>query len=103
MPACAAELNVVGSFPRSVTHFARISLIGYNSCSSADSRAYGTVPLALVQGRVLFRVWPLRGRALLQRGAPPRQEVTGFTLLPAGYEGQHIIKHRKSKQKEQEA
>lgn len=62
--------------------------------SSADSRAYGTVPLALVQGRVLFRVWPLRGRAFLQRGAPPRQQATGFTVLPAGYDGQHIIKHR---------
>ena len=63
--------------------------------SSADSRTYGAVPLALVQGRVLFRLWPLRGKALLQRGAPPRQDVTGFTILPAGYEGQHILKHPK--------
>ena len=66
-------------------------------CSSADSRTYGVVPIALVQGRVLFRVWPLRGKALLQRGAPPRRDWTGFTVLPAGYEGQQIIKHRASK------
>jgi hypothetical protein len=64
--------------------------------SSADSRTYGAVPLSLVQGRVLFRVWPLRGNALLQRGAPPRRDASnsGFTVLPAGYEGQHILKYR---------
>ncbi len=33
-------------------------LQGDNAANSTDSRAYGPVPLALVRGRVRWRVWP---------------------------------------------
>jgi inner membrane protease subunit 1 len=88
-------------------------LEGDNPNNSADSRSYGPVPAALIQGRVLARIWPLRGQAVMVRGARPRQEVsllkdrnvsssrrqggrepcTGSTVLPAGYQGQQIVKH----------
>eukprot|EP00126_Sphaerothecum_destruens_P011035 Sdes_comp20843_c0_seq1m17548 len=35
-------------------------LAGDNKLNSTDSRTYGPVPYALIQGRVVFRVWPLR-------------------------------------------
>eukprot|EP00656_Telonema_subtile_P007701 TRINITY_DN1361_c0_g1_i2.p1 TRINITY_DN1361_c0_g1~~TRINITY_DN1361_c0_g1_i2.p1 ORF type:complete len:150 (+),score=25.45 TRINITY_DN1361_c0_g1_i2:90-539(+) len=33
-------------------------LAGDNTANSTDSRMYGPVPAALVQGRVFFKVWP---------------------------------------------
>jgi inner membrane protease subunit 1 len=70
-------------------------LEGDNPANSSDSRDYGAVPAALVVGRVLARIWPLRGKAWMRRGAPPRKTFgTGAsTILPAGYDGQQIIKH----------
>ncbi|KAL7568525.1 hypothetical protein ACA910_002641 [Epithemia clementina (nom. ined.)] len=75
---------------------------GDNPSNSSDSRTYGPVPMALLRGRVLFRVWPLvrlgvdghHQSAILVRGAPPRQSngSVGYTVLPAGYEGQRIVK-----------
>ena len=67
---------------------------GDNPANSSDSRTYGAVPMALLRGRVLVRVWPLKGNALILRGAPPRQPngLMGYTVLPAGYEGQRIAK-----------
>jgi signal peptidase I len=69
---------------------------GDNSMNSADSRNYGPVPAALIVGRGLCRIWPLRGSAILQRGAPPRPpngaHFSGSTILPAGYEGEEIVK-----------
>jgi hypothetical protein len=35
-------------------------LQGDNTRNSNDSRHYGAVPVALLRGRVCFRVWPLR-------------------------------------------
>lgn len=73
-----------------------IYLEGDNPNNSSDSRNYGPVPASLLVGRVLFRVWPLRGNALLVRGSRPRQPegepFTGSTVLPAGYDGQQINK-----------
>lgn len=34
-------------------------LEGDNAANSTDSRSYGPVPLAMVSGRVLFKVWPI--------------------------------------------
>jgi signal peptidase I len=75
-------------------------LEGDNPANSSDSRYYGPIPMALIQGRVLFRVWPLRGKAWMHRGAPPIHAAgsnggssnVGFTIFPAGYEGQRIVK-----------
>lgn len=68
---------------------------GDNSMNSSDSRNYGPIPAAMIVGRVLFRVWPLRGNALMQRGASPRplegEQFSGSTVLPAGYEGEEIV------------
>ena len=65
---------------------------GDNSINSADSRNYGPVSSALVVGKVWFRIWPLRGSAMLVRGGrpmPPKHApFTGSTIIPAGYEGE---------------
>lgn len=70
-------------------------LEGDNSPFSRDSREYGSVPAALVRGRIVCRVWPLRGGALMGRGAtpPPREGApfSGSVALPAGYGGQRIV------------
>ena len=67
---------------------------GDNSTNSSDSRHYGPVPAALVMGKVLIRVWPLRGQALIIRGPKPQPPLgapsSGSTVLPAGYEGEAI-------------
>lgn len=71
-------------------------LEGDNSVNSSDSRNYGPIPANHICGRVLFRVWPLRGNAMIERGGrpmpPPNQVFTGYTVLPAGYEGETIVK-----------
>jgi signal peptidase I len=70
---------------------------GDNSWNSSDSRTYGTVPAALIVGRVLLRMWPLRGKAMMERGARPEEEsdpqfsFSGSVVFPAGYENQVII------------
>jgi inner membrane protease subunit 1 len=73
-----------------------IWLEGDNPNNSSDSRSYGALPMALLQGRVLLRVWPIRGNAWMRRGARPRWcnvLDSGSTVLPAGYKGEHIVKH----------
>eukprot|EP00978_Attheya_sp_CCMP212_P048429 scaffold519546_cov67-Attheya_sp.AAC.1 len=68
---------------------------GDNSVNSLDSRSYGALPASLVLGRVVCRIWPLRGpSAIMERGGrpmPPDQPFTGSTILPAGYEGELIL------------
>lgn len=70
---------------------------GDNSWNSSDSRNYGTVPAALLVGRVLLRVWPLRGKAMMERGARPEADndpqlsFSGSIAFPAGYDNQIII------------
>ena len=63
--------------------------------NSSDSRTYGAVPAALIVGRVVCRVWPIRGDALMERGWRPKVPLgricSGSTILPAGYEGEEII------------
>ena len=39
---------------------------GDNSTESRDSRNYGPVPLGLVRGRVVAKVWPVKDCALLE-------------------------------------
>ena len=34
-------------------------LQGDNQTNSTDSRAYGAVPVALIRGRVFYKIWPL--------------------------------------------
>jgi inner membrane protease subunit 1 len=41
-------------------------LLGDNLPASRDSRAYGPVPLALVKGKVVARVWPWRDRKWIE-------------------------------------
>lgn len=70
-------------------------LEGDNPLNSSDSRDYGPVPAELVIGRVLLRLWPIRGRAWFRRGEPPSHAQsygTESTVLPAGYEGQTIVR-----------
>jgi signal peptidase I len=61
-------------------------LEGDNAVLSHDSRYYGPIPMALIRGRAISRIWPLRGSAWLSRLRIP----SGSTVLPAGYQGEHI-------------
>jgi len=56
----------------------RCWLQGDNIYNSTDSRFYGPVPLALIQGVVFFRVWPLR-----TMGYIPRKSVEDVATLHA--------------------
>lgn len=76
-----------------------IWLEGDNPWNSADSRNYGPVPAALIVGRVLLRVWPLRGDALMERGARPERDpskepqltFSGSVVIPVGYDEQLLV------------
>jgi signal peptidase I len=74
---------------------------GDNSLNSSDSRVYGAIPAALIVGRVICRVWPLRGDALMERGARPTispgRPCSGSTILPAGYNGEEISRFDSSR------
>lgn len=70
-------------------------LHGDNPANSSDSRDYGSVPAAMIVGRVMTRIWPIRRGAWMRRGAGPTDIVPdagrpSAVLLPAGYEGQPI-------------
>jgi signal peptidase I len=71
---------------------------GDNPWNSSDSRSYGSVPAALIVGRVLMRVWPLRGDAMMERGVRPERKdaslkFSGSLVLPAGYKDEEITQH----------
>ena len=83
--------------PLTVVPDGHIWLEGDNPANSTDSRTYGAVPAALLVGRVLARIWPIRGKAWMRRGSPPRHDppslaASASTVLPAGYDGQRIVK-----------
>ena len=67
-------------------------LEGDNPMNSNDSRDYGPIPQALVVGRVLCRVWPLRTDMWMRRGLRPTTSRHNNThiILPAGYEGESL-------------
>ena len=73
---------------------------GDNPWNSSDSRNYGAVPASLIMGRVLLRLWPLRGRALMERGSRPiRSEsdessmtFSGSIIVPLGWDDQRILR-----------
>ena len=93
---------------------------GDNPWNSSDSRTYGPVPASLIVGRVLLRIWPLRGHALMERGARPSHaranrndnddddndddddyqdtssNISGSLVLPAGYQNERLITSLKS-------
>ena len=87
-------------------------LEGDNPSNSTDSRTYGPIPANLIVGRVLLRLWPIRGNALMERGDRPSTTTTtttkseddddtpqshptysGTLILPAGYNDQLIVRH----------
>jgi mitochondrial inner membrane protease subunit 1 len=81
-------------------------LEGDNASNSSDSRVYGPLPMALIQGRVIARLWPMRGQAWMRRGGPPQQaphasgNSSRSTVLPAGYGGQDMVTQPASPKKE---
>lgn len=54
-PARGTELPYTTVVPKG-----HVWLQGDNTLNSTDSRLYGSVPYNLLQGRVFFKVWPLR-------------------------------------------
>jgi mitochondrial inner membrane protease subunit 1 len=78
-------------------------LEGDNPSNSMDSRQSGPIPMAMLRGRTVARVWPLRAVAWMRRGAPPTavdddmghysKRNHGSIVLPAGYNGEHIVRH----------
>ena len=73
---------------------------GDNPWNSSDSRNYGAVPASLIMGRVLLRLWPLRGRALMERGSRPMRSdsdessmtFSGSIVVPLGWDDQRILR-----------
>ena len=73
---------------------------GDNPWNSSDSRNYGAIPASLIMGRVLLRLWPLRGNALMVRGGRPvRSEedeaslaFSGSIVVPVGWDDQRILR-----------
>ena len=65
-------------------------LEGDNPLDSHDSRAYGAIPAALVQGRVAACVWPPWSARVFTRGAAPGAGVlrngSNAVVLPSGAE-----------------
>jgi inner membrane protease subunit 1 len=76
-------------------------LEGDNPSNSLDSRQSGPIPMALLRGRAVARLWPCRGHAWMRRGAPPIEHHLqntdgsegGSIVLPAGYNGEHIVRN----------
>jgi len=77
---------------------------GDNPWNSSDSRNYGAIPASLIMGRVLLRLWPLRGHALMERGSRPEDEqrnnnsslvassLSGRIVVPVGWNDQRIVR-----------
>jgi signal peptidase I len=73
---------------------------GDNPWNSSDSRNYGTVPASLIMGRVLLRLWPIRGGALMERGDRPVRSdedklsmaFSGSIVVPVGWDDQKIVR-----------
>ncbi len=73
---------------------------GDNPWNSSDSRNYGAVPASLIMGRVLLRLWPLRGNALMERGSRPVRSdsdeaslaFSGSIVVPVGWDDQRILR-----------
>ena len=40
---------------------------GDNPWNSNDSRNYGAIPASLIVGRVVCRIWPIKGKAMILR------------------------------------
>lgn len=49
-------------------------MLGDNRSVSRDSRTYGPVPLALIKGKVVAKVWPWRERKWIENSLQ-RSEV----------------------------
>ena len=81
---------------------------GDNPWNSSDSRNYGAIPASLIVGRVLVRLWPIRGKAVMERGARPEQDddpqfsFSGSAVFPAGYENQIILGGKRPNKQVQE-
>jgi signal peptidase I len=75
---------------------------GDNPWNSNDSRNYGAVPASLIVGRVVCRLWPIKGHAMIERGdrpinindsiARPLLAFSGSIVFPAGYRDQIIVR-----------
>lgn len=53
-------------------------LAGDNQMHSRDSRDYGPIPLALIRGKVTWRMWPLNQIQRLESTMQPIQGDKGF-------------------------
>ena len=56
-------------------------LQGDNAQNSTDSRTYGPVPYALVQGKVVCRIFPFSQIGLVERKIVPNCGATNITYL----------------------
>lgn len=62
-------------------------LQGDNAANSTDSRSYGPVPLALVRGRVRWRVWPPQAAGRVDGGPGADWAVQAYRRGKAGEGG----------------
>ena len=77
---------------------------GDNPWNSNDSRNYGAIPASLIMGRVVCRLWPFRGNAMMERGDRPERSdndddsnrtsltFSGSIAFPVGWDDQRIVR-----------
>jgi len=71
---------------------------GDNTVASHDSRMYGCVPANLIIGKVFLKIWPLGDKYMFMESGErpiPKDEnevFLGSLVLPAGYQGEEILK-----------
>lgn len=68
---------------------------GDNTLQSNDSRYYGPIPMSLIVGKVVGRVWPLQKMQWVSRGPRPlpkseRESYRGSIAIPCGYQGEPL-------------
>ncbi|CAM9093871.1 unnamed protein product [Chrysoparadoxa australica] len=75
-------------------------LEGDNPKNSIDSRSYGPVPIVMVKGRVLFKIWPSLTR--MRRERPPEEVAAPIMPRVVGRRRTRALKHKRRKREREE-
>lgn len=77
---CTGEKNARGEEMMVQVPEGHCWLLGDNLNDSRDSRTYGPLPLALITGKGVARIWPLGEMKWLENTLQPPEEDLGYVL-----------------------